>query len=175
MKNLTACKVKAWIQTYSNLLVNAWLKNGNLHVYPLYSDGFSHTYKCNKDGILWEPSGSVVECLTWDWGAAGLSLTDITALCPWARHINPSLVLVQPRTSHPYKTERLLMGQKESNQTKGWVCPLYILRGHRLNLQIMMHFCPWKLFWHPQKYEPRGNAAFCGISSGSSLFAKVTV
>ena len=28
----------------------------------------------------------------------------------------PSLVLVQPRKIHPYKTERLLMGRKESNQ-----------------------------------------------------------
>ena len=33
----------------------------------------------------WERRGSVVECLTPDWGAAGLSLTGITVLCPWAR------------------------------------------------------------------------------------------
>ena len=31
---------------------------------------------------------------------------------------NPSLVLVQPRKIHPYITERLLMGHKESNQAK---------------------------------------------------------
>ena len=37
---------------------------------------------------------------------------------PWARHINPSLVLVQPRKTRPYITESLLMGCKESNQTK---------------------------------------------------------
>ena len=30
------------------------------------------------------------------------------------RHIHPSLVLVQPRKTHPYITERLLMGCKES-------------------------------------------------------------
>ena len=30
---------------------------------------------------------------------------------------NPSLVLVHPRETHPYITERLLMGLKESNQT----------------------------------------------------------
>ena len=30
----------------------------------------------------WERSGSVVECLTGDLGAARLSLTDVTALCP---------------------------------------------------------------------------------------------
>ena len=48
--------------------------------------------------ILWndihnnvrERSGSLVECLTWDRGAAGSSLTGVTTLCPWARHINPS-------------------------------------------------------------------------------------
>ena len=31
--------------------------------------------------------------------------------------VNPSLVLVQPRMTHPYITEILLMGRKESNQT----------------------------------------------------------
>ena len=43
-----------------------------------------------------------------------------TSLCcgPWGRHIYPSLVLVQPRKTHPCLTERLLMGRKESNQTK---------------------------------------------------------
>ena len=63
-----------------------------------------------------ECSGSVVECLTWDQGAAGSSLTGITALWSFkARHIYPSLVLVQPRKTRPCLTERLLMGRKESN------------------------------------------------------------
>ena len=34
-----------------------------------------------------------------------------------SKNINPSLVLVQPRKTRPYLTERLLMGRKESNQT----------------------------------------------------------
>ena len=34
-----------------------------------------------------------------------------------SKNINLSLVLVQPRKTHPYITERLLMGRKESNQT----------------------------------------------------------
>ena len=42
-----------------------------------------------------ECSGSLVECLTQDRGAAGSSLTGVTAFCAWARHIDPSLVLVQ--------------------------------------------------------------------------------
>ena len=37
---------------------------------------------------------------------------------PCARHIYPCLVLVQPRKTRPYITEILLMGRKESNQTK---------------------------------------------------------
>ena len=35
-----------------------------------------------------------------------------------SKNINPSLVLVQPRKIRPFITERLLMGRKESNQTK---------------------------------------------------------
>ena len=33
------------------------------------------------------------------------------------KNIDPSLVLVQPRKTCPFITERLLMGRKESNQT----------------------------------------------------------
>ena len=43
----------------------------------------------------------MVECLTLDRGVAGSSLTGITALCPRVRHINPSLVLVQPKKIVP--------------------------------------------------------------------------
>ena len=35
-----------------------------------------------------------------------------------SKNINPSLVLVQPRKTCPFITEILLMGRKESNQTK---------------------------------------------------------
>ena len=34
-----------------------------------------------------------------------------------SKNINPSLVLVKPRKTRPFITERLLMGRKESNQT----------------------------------------------------------
>ena len=67
-----------------------------------------------------ERSGSVVECLTRDRRAAGLSLTAVTALWSLSKtHLSyyPSLVLVQPRKTCSYITERLLMGRKESNQT----------------------------------------------------------
>ena len=59
----------------------------------------------------------MVECLTRDREAAGSSLTSVTALWSLARHIYPSLVLVQPRKICPCLTERLLMGRKESYQT----------------------------------------------------------
>ena len=35
-----------------------------------------------------------------------------------SKNINPSLVLVQLRKTRPFITERLLMGRKESNQTR---------------------------------------------------------
>ena len=38
----------------------------------------------------------------------------VVSLC---KNINPTLVLVQPRKTCPFITERLLMGRKESNQT----------------------------------------------------------
>ena len=34
-----------------------------------------------------------------------------------SKNINPSLVLVQPRKTRPFITERLLLGRKEANQT----------------------------------------------------------
>ena len=57
------------------------------------------------------------ECLTRDRGAAGSSLTGVTALWSLSKNNNPSLVLVQPRKIRRYITERLFMGRKESNQT----------------------------------------------------------
>ena len=42
------------------------------------------------------------------WGHCVMSLS---------KNINPSLVLVQPRKTRSFITERLLMGGKESNQT----------------------------------------------------------
>ena len=46
---------------------------------------------------------------------------------PSARHIYPSLVLVQPRKTRPCLTERLLMGRKESNQTNEEIISTAIL------------------------------------------------
>ena len=41
-----------------------------------------------------------------------------------SKNINPSLVLVQPRKTRPFITERLLMGRKESNETNKTIKPV---------------------------------------------------
>ena len=64
-----------------------------------------------------ERSDSVVECLTGDWRAAIRASPGSLGCGPLARHIYPSLVLVQPRKTCPYISERLWMGGKESKQT----------------------------------------------------------
>ena len=79
-----------------------------------------------KTFVLWERSGSVAECLTYH-GAAGSSLTGATVLWSLSKTHYPSLELVQPRKTRPCLTERLLMGHKESNQTKQTDKPLFCL------------------------------------------------
>ena len=57
-----------------------------------------------QEGLLSVTSeriSAVVEYLSRSQGVMGSSLTSIIVLCPWARHINPCLVLVQPRKTHP--------------------------------------------------------------------------
>ena len=87
----------------------------NVNIPYVLSD---NTIISNHKQKIRERSGSVVECLTRDCVASGSSIAGVTVLCPCTRHINPSLVLVQPRKTRPFITERLLMGCKESNQTK---------------------------------------------------------
>ena len=54
-----------------------------------------------------------------DWRPRGSGFEDHRRHCimSLSKNINPTLVLVQLRKTHPYITERLLMGRKESNQT----------------------------------------------------------
>ena len=74
-----------------------------------------HSEFLSLKGGCRECSGSVVESLTRDRGAVCSSLTSVRSL---SKNINPSLVLVQPRKTRPFITERLLMGRKISNKTK---------------------------------------------------------
>ena len=92
----------------------------NLHSLGILSDfkGSVLVITCNMPGadpgFLGEGRGSVVECLTLDRVRAS---PESLRCGPYARHIYPSLVLVQPRKTRPCLTERVLMGRKESNQT----------------------------------------------------------
>ena len=75
---------------------------------------------CLFTQLLWERSGSVVECLSaWLMTEGPRVRASPASLLygPWARHIYPSLVLVQPRKTRPFLTERLLKGRKKSNQS----------------------------------------------------------
>ena len=75
-------------------------------------DCLSSCLKDTRQGAQW-PSGRVHDSIEGPVQASPASLR-----CgPWAKHIYPSLVLVQPRKTHPCLTERLLMVRKESNQT----------------------------------------------------------
>ena len=98
-----------------------WLMVGSLNL-PLQTTRLRH-FTANYG----ERKGSVVECLTRDWSAAGSSLTCVTALWSLSKTHYPSLVLVQPRKTGPYITERLLIGRKESNQTKQIKLKSYML------------------------------------------------
>ena len=57
--------------------------------------------KSAKHTFIWERSGSVVEFLTRDRGAAGSSTTGVTALWSLTKHIYPSLVHVNPNSTVP--------------------------------------------------------------------------
>ena len=69
----------------------------------------------------------------------GSSLTGVTALCSWVRHIYRSLVPVHIKNTRPYITERLLMGHKGSNQmanAKNSTCNLYSCNGSIMKIFI---------------------------------------
>ena len=102
---------------------------------------------------FWERSGTVV--VTQDRGAAGSSLTGVTVLCPWARHINPSLVLVQPRKTHPFITERLLMGRKESNKQN---LKNDISLNHLSDWAETFWYAIWRFRFPNSSFWPRGHA-----------------
>ena len=57
----------------------------------------------------------------------------VTASFPWARHINPNLVLVQPRKTRPVKD--CWLGRKESNQTNKH-CLAIVLQPNLVNLGL---------------------------------------
>ena len=71
-----------------------------------------------------------------------------------SKNINPSLVLVQPRKTRPFITERLLMGRKESNQTK------HVLGIFIENTTKMVWIIPLNTKNEDQTFRYRQNFAF---------------
>ena len=76
-----------------------------------------------------ERSGSVVECLTPRPRGRGFEPHRRHCVVSLSKNINASLVLVQPRKTRPFITERLLMGRKGSNQIKNQQCGILISVG----------------------------------------------
>ena len=85
--------------------------------------------------------------------------------------VYPSLVLVRPRKTRPYITERLLMGRKESNQTNkqtndSWDCQnsnyLYPSAGHVTtgNLNVIPDARVRNIFSTGPKYRFSSNIDF---------------
>ena len=66
------------------------------------------------------------QCLTWGQGVAGLSLTCVTVLCPWARHIYSCLVLVHSRKTRPDLTEKLLTDETKKHCVVSFSNPLIL-------------------------------------------------
>ena len=127
-----------------------------------------------ENTVSWERSGSVVECLTRDRGAAGSSVTGVTALWSLSKtHVYPSLVLVQPRKTRPCLTERLLMGRKESNQTNktvssdSWSAFVDSIAAYISGVIIGPKFGPSKTRTSPVFY--RGLLDYCNFESCEAL------
>ena len=91
-------------------------------------------------------------CLTRDRGTAGSGLTGVTALCPSARHINPSLVLVQHRKTRPFITERLLIGPLGRINWTPWENQLDPL-GEAIGPLGRISWTPWE-----KQLDPLGEA-----------------
>ena len=120
------------------------------HLKKLLSLPIKHL-TCIKEGVQWL-SGRVLE---WRQGPRVRASPASLCFAPWGRHIYPSLVLVQPRKTCPCLTERLLMGHKESNQTK-----------------VLTHISLASFLWDIGKQcKTRSDVAKCGVWSGSPLFA----
>ena len=76
---------------------------------PMYPFNRKHFH-----GKIQELSGRVLDSRPWGCGFEPHLCHCVLLL---RKNISPSLVLVQPRKTRPFITERLLMGRKESNQT----------------------------------------------------------
>ena len=74
-----------------------------------------------------QTGGSLAECLTPDRGDVGSSLTSASAMCPLARHIYPSLVLIQSRKTHSYIKYFIRVSLLLTHQNSAFKETLFIL------------------------------------------------
>ena len=94
---------------------------------------------------------------------------------PWARHIYPSLVLVQPRNTHPCVTERFLMGRKESNQTNilhaaGWFGCLLFFFQITVFEKMFLRISPSDCMCQTSSGDRFGSKQFAKVASKSRQF-----
>ena len=94
-----------------------------------------------------------------------------------SNNIYPSLVLVQPRNTHLYITERLLMGRKESNQTNNQMATqkyidktkILMTNGSLMKVESIAEFSTWSIlqyFWPALSYNWSWNPIFGLFKSG---------
>ena len=110
-----------------------------------------------------------------------MTVTPASLRCgPWVRHMYPSLVLVQPRKTHPCLTERLLMGRKESNQTnKQAFCEFQLWYQHFIREQKEKSVYNCRIFTIIQKEltlkEPITTAADANFATSFLIFENNTL
>ena len=96
---------KAWHQYNEGLKALALLNSPQV---KLWQSHWSMKYRLTSlKTKAWGRSGRALDSKS---KGCRLSLTGGTALCPWARHINPCFVLVQSRKVRPDITEKWLTG-----------------------------------------------------------------
>ena len=119
----------------------------------------------------WKRRGSVVECLTQDQGVAGSCLTGGTALCSWARHFNPCLVLVQPRKTHLHRTE--LGDLKVLRRSPDLLNNVKICQGQlQLIMEQLLFYHIWGLqtFWSSDLNNLMNNPSNSQVISEKQMF-----
>ena len=83
-----------------------------------------------------------------------------------SKNINPSLVLVQPRKTRPFITERLLMGRKVSNQIKRNKMPLFRWCGSRCEKALPVYEVCEQQRPRPACASTQSNQGLCRLLVG---------
>ena len=96
-----------------------------------------------------------------------------------SKNINPSLVLVQPRKTRPFITEKLLMGRKESNQTKQILmyATNFCLFIRSISCSVLNYNCTnrYLLHWHKYSFCIRLSLILCILIGSSFSFDTINL